>query len=258
VERALQRIWEELRDSEGLQQAQRRDDLEAVISQGVEHAMAEVLAPTSDAMTMRLRELERQRNIEVLGGWLALEVTRRPFQVLAHQEPVEVELGGLRLRGVMDRLDAIDGGQVVIDYKTGKDISVGSWAVPRPRQPQMPFYALALRRRGTEPAGIAYASIRRDECSFKAYQRERDLVPSSIPRKESFDGAHFEEYMNYWEEELERLARSFVAGEAAVDPSVPPGMNGSPCHNCHLQALCRIGDEQGPEADDGAEEESDE
>jgi len=258
VERALQRIWEELRDSEGLQHAQQRDDLEAVISQGVEHAMAEVLPPTSDAMTVRLRELERQRNIELLTAWLRLEATRRPFRVLAHQEPVEVELGGLRLRGVMDRLDAINGEQVVVDYKTGKGISVGAWAVPRPRQPQMPFYALALRRRGTEPAGIAYASVRRDECSFKAYQREGDLVPSSAPRKNSFDGAPFEEYMNYWAEELERLARSFVAGEAAVDPSIPPGRNGSPCRNCHLQALCRVGDERVAEADDGAEEESDE
>jgi len=254
VDRALKRIWDQLGNSEGLL----RDDLEAVISQGVEHAMAEVLPDTSDAMALRLRELERQRNIEVLGGWLRLEATRRPFKVLAHQQEVEVELGGLRLRGQLDRLDEINGEQLVIDYKTGKGIGVGAWAVPRPRQPQLPFYALALRRRGTEPAGIAYATVRRDDCSFKAYQREHGLVPSRPPKKEHFDGAPFERYMNLWEEELERLARSFIAGEAAVDPIIPPGKNASPCRSCHLQALCRVGDERVAEADNGGEEESDE
>jgi hypothetical protein len=52
----------------------------------------------------------------------------------------------------------------------------------------------------------------------------------------------FDEYTGLWAEELERIAASFVRGDAAVDPKIPPGRSGSPCEHCHLASLCRIGD----------------
>ena len=88
---------------------------------------------------------------ELLTGYFTLE---DPSRVLASEREQFVEVvlpGGLRLRGIVDRLDEAPSGALrVIDYKTGRS----------PREAfegkalfQMKFYALVLwRTRGTIPA----------------------------------------------------------------------------------------------------------
>ena len=87
---------------------------------------------------------------ELLQGYFTLEDPRRVL-VAERESYVEVVLpGGLRLRGIVDRLDEAPSGDLrVVDYKTGK----------APREAfegkalfQMKFYALVLwRTRGTIP-----------------------------------------------------------------------------------------------------------
>jgi putative RecB family exonuclease len=86
----------------------------------------------------------------LLEGYFALEDPRR-LEPAAREQVVEVVLpGGLRLRGIVDRIDVAPTGEVrVVDYKTGR----------APREAfegkalfQMKFYALVLwRTRGTVP-----------------------------------------------------------------------------------------------------------
>jgi len=88
---------------------------------------------------------------ELLTGYFSLEDPRR---VLAaeREQFVEVVLpGGLRLRGIIDRLDEAPGGALrITDYKTGR--SPGE-AFEGKALFQMKFYALVLwRTRGTIPA----------------------------------------------------------------------------------------------------------
>jgi probable DNA repair protein len=238
IDRALQSIWEELQNSQGL----RRADRAAIVEAAVDAAMASELPPGGDAWTLRFRTLERRRTIEVLTEWLAVEDTRKPFHVLGHQVEVKVELGGLSLRGFLDRLDDIGDEHVVIDYKTGVANSVSAWQVPRPRLPQLPFYAFAMAQQKLNIAGVSFATVRRGECGFKGYLRDKDLLPSADPSKRSFDGMGFDEYMARWAGELERIATSFAQGDAAVNPRVKAGKSGSPCEHCHLAPLCRVGD----------------
>jgi RecB family exonuclease len=169
-----------------------------------------------------------------------------------------MELGGLSLHGRLDRLDEIGDAHVVLDYKTGGSIAVGAWQVPRPRLPQLPFYALAMQRQKFNLAGVSFAIVRRGECGFKGYLRENDLLPCTDPAKRSFDGMAFDEYAGRWAAELERIAASFVRGDAVVDPKIPPGNNGSPCEHCHLASLCRVGDLATGDADDAGEGDADE
>jgi probable DNA repair protein len=248
LDRALQLIWEELHDSQGLQ----RPDCPAILAASVDAAMASELPPTADSWTLRFRAIERQRTIGVLTEWLAVEAERKPFHVLAHQQKVDVTLGGLSLHGCLDRLDEIgdDGAHVVIDYKSGAANTVSAWRVPRPRLPQLPFYAFAMLQQKLNLAGISFATVRRGECGFKGYLRAPDLLPCADPTKRSFDGVPFDEYAGRWATELERIAISFVQGDAAVDPIIPPGKSGSPCEHCHLTSLCRIGDESAGEPDE--------
>lgn len=235
---ALQLIWEQLKDSEGL----KRSDCAAVVEAAIDEAMARELPLSDDPWSKRFLALERQRTIEVLTEWLALEFTRKPFHVVGHQLQVEVNLAGLSLRGRLDRLDEIDDVHVVIDYKTSASLAVSAWQVPRPRMPQLPFYALAMLQQKFNIAGVSFAVIRKGAPAFKGYLREKDLLPCADPAKRSFDGMSFDEYAAKWGEELERIATSFVQGDAAVDPKIPLGRNGSSCEHCHLTSLCRVGD----------------
>lgn len=243
LDHALQLLWDELRDSQGLQ----RPDLSAILAASVDAAMASVLPPAADPWTLRFRAMERQRTIEVLTEWLAVEAERKPFHVLAHQREVEVTLAGLSLHGRLDRLDEIgeDSAHVVIDYKSGAANGVSAWRVPRPRLPQLPFYAIAMLQQKLNLAGISFATVRPGECGFKGYLRSPELLPCAKLTRRSFDGVPFDEYAKLWAAELERIATSFVQGDAAVDPSIPPGRSGSSCEHCHLAALCRIGDSVG-------------
>jgi probable DNA repair protein len=251
VDRALQLIWEELKDSAGLQRADRA----AVVERAVDQAMVDVLPPSANAWTARFRQLERERTVDVLTQWLAVEERRKAFRVVGHQIEVETDVGGLKLRGRLDRLDEVDGAHVVIDYKTGGSNQVSAWQVPRPRQPQLPFYTLAMQKQGRDVAGATFAIVRNGECGFLGYVREKDMLPCSDPAKRCFDGMTFNEYSALWANELERIADGFVRGEAAVDPKSLPGMSGTPCQYCHLTALCRIGELTAGEPDEGEDNE---
>jgi ATP-dependent helicase/nuclease subunit B len=57
------------------------------------------------------------------------------------------------------------------------------------------------------------------------------LVKDKMPAKD------WEDLTALWRDNLERLAREFLAGEAQVDP-----LSSSSCTYCGLQALCRVGE----------------
>jgi probable DNA repair protein len=253
VERALQLIWEELEGSDGLA----RPDRAEVVARAVDAAMDKELPPRNDAWTTRFRLLERERTIEVLTEWLALEARRLPFHVIDHQIDVEMTLGGLQLRGRLDRLDEVGDDHVVIDYKTGAVNGVKVWQVPRPRMPQLPFYAVAMQSRKFNVAGVAFGVVRRGEAAFRGYLREPQVLLCTAPRRDVFEGLGFDEYSERWAAELERIAASFVQGAAAVEPKVPPGKSNSSCEHCHLASLCRVGDvaEEDADCDEGGEDE---
>jgi hypothetical protein len=87
--------------------------------------------------------------------------------------------------------------------------------------------------------------------------REPQALPCTAPRRDVFEGLGFAEYSERWAAELERIAASFVQGEAAVEPKIPPDKSNSSCEHCHLASLCRVGDvaEEDADADEGGEDE---
>ena len=238
IERALQLIWEQLKNSDGL----RRPDRAAIVAKAVDEAMAFVLPVAADAWSVRFRLLERQRNIGLVEEWLEVEAGRKPFHVLGHQREVDLELGGLSLHGRLDRLDEVGDAHVVIDYKTGVPDNVNSWRVPRPLRPQLPFYALAMLQQKLDVAGVAFASVRPGECGFNGLYRAKDLLASAKCGKDNLDGTGFDECTAAWADELDRIVASFVNGDAAVDPIIPLVKSSSPCRHCHLPSLCRVHD----------------
>ncbi len=174
---------------------------------------------------------EVERLTSLLLDWLLLEQAREPFSVIALEETYELELGGLRLRVRIDRMDSVDGHDLVIDYKTGNVTLRGLTERPL-RDAQLPAYSLIH----DAIEGVYYAQVRTDTASLHGAAR----AAARIEGARLADLAHdWDEQRNAWRRDLTSLARDFVQGSAQVAP------RDGACEYCHLQSLCRIGEHDG-------------
>jgi ATP-dependent helicase/nuclease subunit B len=124
----------------------------------------------------------------------------------------------------MDKLAG--GGQVLIDYKTGR-ATPNDWLDERPDDPQLPLYAIAAKE---DIAGVAYARIKTGEMRCMGFTREAKQLPQ-VKIAESWPGL----FVN-WRRELDGLAGEFAQGVAGVDPK--RGL--VTCRHCDLHPLCRV------------------
>lgn len=136
----------------------------AEVEAGPELAALELSPEERDAfradaatLTARLFDLEDPDAVDTLGVELTLEA----------------EVGGLRLRGIIDRLDRRpDGGLIVVDYKTGR--------VPREQQEQarlagVQFYALLCEEvLGQRPVQVQLLYLR-EPVAIEATPTEQNL-----------------------------------------------------------------------------------
>ncbi|EED32983.1 conserved hypothetical protein [gamma proteobacterium NOR5-3] len=236
LHRALYDLWGSLGDSAGL--ALIADEaLRAAIERAVDYAQGGLLKERLDVVGGDLLSLERQRLDVVLRRWLALERERSDdFAVTGREEPREHQLGELRLRLRIDRIDQLhDGAKLIIDYKSGAIGSVNKWFEERPSRPQLPLYALL-----TPPAaGIAYASLKPGAEGFRGVGEREFIKGIDSAEKHLSDNevGGMTALRAHWTRELTLLADEFVAGHSAVDPTVEA------CRYCQRFSLCRLGEE---------------
>ncbi len=185
-----------------------------------------------------LTELESARLVRLIEQWLQHEIeTRSAFRVVAVEDARTMHVGPLTVTGRLDRVDECsDGSRIVIDYKTGGAKNPG-WLEARPDEPQLPLYLTA-----SEPTAqaIVLARVRTGDVGFTALAAEPDLLPVRGNQWKA-QYASWSALVNYWSDVLERLATSFAAGEAAVDPKRLP----QTCRYCDLPTLCRINERGG-------------
>jgi probable DNA repair protein len=243
VELALQRAWEQLGDRFTLENCGDAR-LQEIIGAAVDEALRECKLQLGDQWEARYFALERERLCALLREWLQFERSREDFEVIAHQRDIQLELAGLPLRGRLDRLDRLrDGSLVIIDYKTGQQaLGPSQWRTPRPVQPQLPSYAVALASGGAEQhspnpapaiAAVAFALVNRGDCRMTGLGER----PEILGRKKAARGEGLRESLASWRPELESLARDFMNGDARIAPR-----RASTCDDtyCHLQAVCRM------------------
>jgi hypothetical protein len=190
--------------------------------------------------TPRFSAVEVDRLVALLKEWLQLEADRPPFAVAALEERLELEVGGLPLQVVVDRLDRLaDGRLLVIDYKTGRH-SLSEWLQERPVEPQGPLYGLFLPQ---PVAGFSFGVVRKGECRYLGIGQEEDLIPGMAGYASHPNSQHlgsWEALLDTWRRSLEALAEELKSGLAAVTPISWQAS----CRSCDLQPLCRI-QEQG-------------
>jgi putative RecB family exonuclease len=149
---------------------------------------------------------------ELLGNYFRLEDPSR-LEPAAREQPVELIVDGVRLRGIIDRIDVSPAGDVrIVDYKTG--------ASPREAFEakalfQMKFYALVLwRTRGVVPRQLRLMYLA--DTDTLSYTPEAD--------------------------ELARFERTVLAIWAAIERALQTGdfrpNPGWLCEWCDHKALC--------------------
>lgn len=217
---ALEALWRD-RDLAWLRSLDQsaRDD---AIATAVEKSLSEFNAEAVEPLPPRLMALEGERLRALLATWLDVEATRIGFRVIACEERHEIDIEGLPVRVVVDRIDALDDGRlVVIDYKSGRSASADSWADPRPSEPQLPIYA-ALAFPDKAVAAVALARVVIDEPAFLGVAMSEGLLPgvkSLDNQRKRYAEDEFPDWSSLralWAERIAELAREVRDGCAAV------------------------------------------
>ena len=189
----------------------------------------------------RFRELEAARLHKLLDLWLDVEARRGlPFEVVACEAPAEVEIEGIKVRMVVDRIDRLaDGRQVIIDYKTGASIDTKNWAAQRITEPQLPIYAALVN---DEVAAVVFAKVLLDKPAFAGVADEKDILPGvqgiGDDKQKVFDPAEFPDWVavvTHWRERLHAVAGEVKAGAAGVSFADEKGLQ-----YCEVLPLLRL------------------
>ncbi len=242
LHKVLERIW-----SPEFGQLHTLDDLLAAKREGrlgrlVDDAIAAVFAKDVDGDEDRWQRAylasEQQRLSKRILEWLEVEATRVPFTVIACEEKLDdVNVSGLKLRLRADRIDEVAGyARLLIDYKTGDNVSTADWNPPRPNEPQLPLYAAFGNV--DDVCGVLFARIRAGKTCFagQVSDARRQLLPDARPASSLVKNPYSERVRDEWTEALVSLAQDFLRGEAAVDPK----LGRKTCEHCPLPGLCRV------------------
>jgi ATP-dependent helicase/nuclease subunit B len=244
LHRVMERLWspeeEWLHTLEDLQAAITENRLREVI----EEVIAEVFAPQmkehgGDAWMEAYLKSEQRRLHGLLDKWLReYEAPRVPFTVEATEKMLDdVSVGGLKLRLRADRVDNVAENQrLLLDYKSGADVSTAGWEGSRPDEPQLPLYAIFGNVEAV--CGVLLARIRAGETELEGCVSDvraqifANKKPSSNLAKNPYNDAMRDE----WRAALLNLAEDFLQGEAQVDPKDGK----KTCTYCAFPGLCRV------------------
>ncbi len=253
LHRALEELWStepvapdalQLHTSADLRRALEENRLEALVEAAVARAFGAREGAGSgshdDAWHARYLALEQQRLCSRLLWWLEAELERAPFAVeFLEKKLEEIHIGAapeaLQLNLRADRIDRVDGGRLILDYKTADAVHTGLWEGERPDEPQLPIYALYGGI--ADVVGIAFAQIRsrRTRLVGLAGDPLNQLGPAPGGRA----GASrmlTEEMRSEWDGALRALAAEFLRGEAPVNPK----RGEKTCQLCGLYGVCRV------------------
>ncbi len=171
--------------------------------------------------------VQKDRMTYLLLQWLDRELDRAPFTVTSSEQKRAVTVGPLTLNLRVDRIDAVEGGTLLVDYKTGARSSPADWRGPRPDDPQLPLYALLPEAANLQ--GVAFAKIRPGkDMKWSGY--------GPLPKPSPMEQATLEDQIASWRTVLEHLAHDFAHGQPVVSPKDYPFT----CTHCDQRLLCRL------------------
>lgn len=218
VHELLKEFWGDVPDSAalaGLDDGAVQERLEVLID-----ALLPRFLPEREVGAATVR-LERARVIDVVGQWLAHERRRvDPFEVANREVPAAPVVAGLRLGLRLDRVDRVrtPAGErwLVIDYKTGREVTTAGWKAEALAEPQLPLYAshAAVTATGAPQVdGICFGHLKDGHPALVAMTNWRKkLIEAETGRYEQ----NWDERLAQWRGAIESAARGFLDGQAWV------------------------------------------
>jgi RecB family exonuclease len=229
VHRALEHFWRVTRSQAELR-ALSSEERQRRLNEAIDAAFSRLGSVTAGWGSAYIR-VQRERLSRLLLRWLDVELQRGPFSVQQREERTSIPIGPLRLKVQPDRVDEVEDGIVLVDYKTGYSVSPSNWDGERPDDPQLPLYALL-----TQPGklqGLLFGRVRPGaEIKWQGLTTNQTILPSEHrPKLVDLDLRREE-----WNSVLTTLAEDFAAGRADVDPK-SFAVN---CRKCQQRLLCRV------------------
>ena len=158
-----------------------------------------------------LRETEKPRLERLLRNLIDFDRARGSIKILNVENKQKIDINGVELTIRFDRVDADDGGRLVIDYKTGGKFSANKWLGERPLEMQMPLYAAF-----GEFDGIVLYWMHASGLSVTGIS-DRDW---GIRRSRSFKTLSSDDWQQRvatWRAICERLMAEFKGGDCRID-----------------------------------------
>jgi len=238
----LQRFWDEMKSQKALLETA-EDRCRQILRSHIDHALRRFREHAEEAWQRALLDIEADRIEGRLIQWLEVERRRPDFTVVKTEDKLEqVRLGGVELRCRIDRIDQLEQGMVLLDYKAGK-VDSKACDGERPDEPQLPAYAVLRQNSASEEmplAGIAFVCLHPRNVELTVVGSLAGIFPvapgaRNNPREKMSPEALLQKQED-WKTTLTRLAEDFVAGVAVVDPK----KRNETCRYCAQTSLCRI------------------
>jgi probable DNA repair protein len=226
---ALRLLWEGLGGQEGLLSMD-----EHALHERLHAALKSAARRTLGELAAAIVQIEIEEGAGRIRELLACERRRPNFEVVDCERGITIEIGPLRIKGQVDRLDRVAGGLAVVDYKSG-EASPADWSGERPQAPQMPIYALAF---AAELVALVYASLKPGKVGLLGWARNADAFGAVLGKRGAMTPDAWQAQLEAWHATLTGLAAACAAGDARVDPLHLHG-GSSTCAYCHLATLCR-------------------
>ncbi|MHB1021188.1 MAG: PD-(D/E)XK nuclease family protein [Acidobacteriaceae bacterium] len=229
IHEVMERFWKQVKTQEALRQLSEAER-DACLRTHIRAVLSKEIRAT-DTWEQAYIDLQQQWLSRLLSQWLQQELQRPPFAVLASEATHRDEtVGPLHLQLRPDRIDKVDDGEVILDYKTSL-CSRKSWDGPRPEEPQLPLYGTRIQPDALR--GIAFAQIRAGEIKLLGYASRENILHQSPPKDEIQNLA---QKRDEWKAVLEGLASDFHQGIADVSPKQFP----KTCEYCNQKSFCRV------------------
>ena len=224
VHLALDLLWKKIKDWHTLM-TYSDGELENKINKIVESLLNQ-----EECIPTLFLNVEKKRLKQLIKKWLMFEKKRPAFKVSQRETSRHIKIGPLRLEVRVDRIDA---GNFIIDYKTGSQNRIKDWFSNRLKSIQLPLYcAYAI----ADVNGVAYAEVRSQKMTLKGLINPNEKLNSFSKIKPS--PIAWNELIHQWKTLLHQLALDFVSGKAEVNPIDSK----TDCEICQLHSLCRIGE----------------
>lgn len=205
-----------------------QDTLKAEIFTISEAVLTAFNTERNHAFSAPFLKLEAMRLTKLVYAWLLEVEMQRPqhFNVVACEQGYDIDIEGIRIKLVIDRIDQLDDQRlVVIDYKTGNQLDYKNWAETNITEPQLPIYAaFVLEDSDHEVAAVCYARVRIADNAFIGIAATDEIVQGATVFDDSrgrkvFSESNFPDWQSiiqHWKLSITETAIHLKNGDAAV------------------------------------------